>query len=215
MRENEVMSFIPTLEMPPWMNRVDIFQLPTIQELLQQNDFSMPVTQKDWHNVTPRILQEINSYTTQIQERLFEFITPDINTEDSSSTKNIRNAVVTTDNLMAMLNAPTTFFRCKCCSGSLLRYPMLLSHTGHASTKVVVDQRLRFDNDATTIAKSLFENLGSPAQSLDEVKFQCLRCAKNLIPPLSWDDLVSSLRGNRQLLTFNHFLGTSFRCQTI
>lgn len=188
MRENEIANFIPSLTtMPSWMNRVDIFQLPTIQEIVQQNDYNIPITPADWDLAMPRILQEIDSYAGDIQEKLIAYITT-TPVEKSSSLKSTPSLG---DDLIAILNSPTTFFRCQCCLGSLLRYPALLSHNNHSSTKTVVSQRLRFDTDATNIARALSGVLDSLTGNISEGKFECLRCKEHSTPPLSWDELVS------------------------
>ncbi|GJJ09031.1 hypothetical protein Clacol_010610 [Clathrus columnatus] len=186
MRENEITSFISSLKIPPWMNRVDILQLPTIEDMIQQNDFSIPVTVKNWEMATPRISQEIDSYALYIQRKLCELMLVKVSVTDSSET----NAQDELKDSVQTLNYPTSFFGCSCCSVSLLRYPSLLSHNNYSSTKVVVTQRLKFDHDATSIAKSLLTCLSLIPDNIDEAIFQCLRCQDHLVPPLSWDELV-------------------------
>jgi len=181
MREAELTTLFSGLSAKPfWMNHADFFNLPTIQSLLTQDNYSIPVTQELQDFARPSIRKDIVDYELDILNRLIHLV-------KASSREIMRGDPV------ASLSSPTVFFSCKCCSGTLLTYPALLCRNKYSSTQRVVNDHLSFNIEASDVAQRILSAMAMDSNvyfSDLEKQFQCLRCDETWSETLTWSALV-------------------------
>ncbi|KAF8512177.1 hypothetical protein JB92DRAFT_2929793 [Gautieria morchelliformis] len=185
-----------------YMQISNVWKLHTVDAILSEDDFKVPITEARWSEVKDQVEKEMDEFSEDVVSRLIKKINErkDELRGIEDNDKNVAQSSTPSSVDRDYLESHSTFFDCE---GSSLQYPQMLTYT-HGWGAAWNPEVFKFDELRTLYAETLLASMRGlsgwrpsakapqqdfPDSSIMTSSFQCLRCDQPSFP-MDWPALV-------------------------